>query len=59
MNKGDKVRVDFTTGEIVNETIGKTAKAEPMNDYMMGILQNGGIKSMIGKMQDEKKQSSD
>jgi 3-isopropylmalate/(R)-2-methylmalate dehydratase small subunit len=25
-----------------------------MNDYMMGILQNGGIKPMIRKMQEEK-----
>ena len=58
VNKGDKVRVDFSTGEIVNETTGKTAKAEPMNEYMMGILQNGGIKPMIRKMQEEKKQAS-
>ena len=41
-------------GEIVNETTGAKAKAEPMNDYMMGILQNCGIKPMIRKMQEEK-----
>ena len=49
---------NFTTGEIVNETTGAKAKAEPMNDYMMGILQNGGIKPMIRKMQEEKKQKT-
>ena len=54
VKRGDKVRIDFTTGEIVNETTGARAKAEPMNDYMMGILQNGGIKPMIRKMQEEK-----
>ena len=54
VKRGDTVRIDFTTGEIVNETTGARAKAEPMNDYMMGILQNGGIKPMIRKMQEEK-----
>lgn len=54
VKRGDTVRIDFTTGEIVNETTGAKAKAEPMNDYMMGILQNGGIKPMIRKMQEEK-----
>ena len=54
VKRGDKVRIDFATGEIVNETTGAKAKAEPMNDYMMGILQNGGIKPMIRKMQEEK-----
>ena len=58
VNRGDKVRIDFTTGEIVDETTGATAKAEPMNEYMMGILQNGGIKPMIRKMQEEKKQEA-
>ena len=29
-----------------------------MNDYMMGILQNGGIKPMIRKMQEEKKKKT-
>lgn len=55
VHRGDKVRIDFTTGEIVNVTTGEKAKAEPMNEYMMSILQNGGIKPMIRKMQDEKK----
>ncbi|MBR1662213.1 MAG: 3-isopropylmalate dehydratase small subunit [Acidaminococcaceae bacterium] len=55
VHRGDKVRIDFTTGEIVNETTGKKAKAEPMNEYMMSILQNGGIKPMIRKMQEDKK----
>ena len=54
VKRGDTVRIDFTTGEIVNETTGARAKAEPMNDYMMGILQNGGIKPMIRKMQEKK-----
>jgi len=55
VHRGDKVRIDFTTGEIVNETTGEKAKAEPMNEYMMSILQNGGIKPMIRKMQEDKK----
>ena len=49
------MRIDFTTGEIVNVTTGARAKAEPMNEYMMGILQNGGIKPMIRKMQEDRK----
>lgn len=55
INNGDQISINFISGEIKNLNTGKIAHAEPMNDYIMNILQNGGIKAMILKMQKEKK----
>jgi len=57
IHDGDKVKVDISSGEILNLTTGQKANAVPMSEYIMGILQNGGIKPMIKKMQKEKKQA--
>ncbi len=54
VHQGDELSIDFPTGIIKNITTRETAHSEPMNDYMMNILQNGGIKPMIRKMQKEK-----
>ena len=53
VHQKDKLSVNFLTGTIKNITTGKSAHSEPMNDYMMNILQNGGIIPMIRKMQEE------
>ena len=45
--QGDAAEIDFETGIITNRTTGKTIQAEPVGDYMMNILQSGGIKPMI------------
>ena len=45
--RGDRAEIDFETGIITNLTTGKSTKAEPVGDYMMNILQSGGIKPMI------------
>ena len=45
--KGDKLAVDFATGEIKNLTQNTTTKAEPFSEYVFNILQSGGIKPMI------------
>lgn len=45
--KGDLLKIDLTTGQVVNETTGATAQAEPFSEYIMNILENGGIKDMI------------
>jgi 3-isopropylmalate/(R)-2-methylmalate dehydratase small subunit len=47
VKQGDILTVDITTGNLVNETTGITIKAQPLTGYVMSILQNGGIKSLI------------
>ena len=44
---GDECEIDLSTGEIRNMTTGKTARAEPVGEYMMNILEHGGIKPMV------------
>jgi len=43
INAGDEVEVDFTTGEIVNKTTGKTYKSEPFPEFMRKIIASGGL----------------
>ena len=45
--KGDQLTVDLTTGLITNEATGVTAQAEPLSEYVMNILESGGIKALI------------
>lgn len=40
---GDVLEVDLTTGEIRNTTGGKTSVAEPYPDFMMSIINAGGL----------------
>ncbi|MDU4959297.1 MAG: 3-isopropylmalate dehydratase small subunit [Sporomusaceae bacterium] len=47
VNQGDSVSVDIKTGNVVNETTGATAQAQPMSEYVMNILASGGIKPLI------------
>jgi 3-isopropylmalate/(R)-2-methylmalate dehydratase small subunit len=47
--KGDTLRVNLITGEVVNESTGVKAQAQPLSDYVMKILESGGIKPMIRK----------
>ena len=47
IHEGDQVKVDIKSGEIVNLTTGEKAEAVPMSDYIMNILQSGGIKPML------------
>jgi 3-isopropylmalate/(R)-2-methylmalate dehydratase small subunit len=47
VKKGDMLRIDLATGQVINETTGTTAQAEPLSDYVMMILQSGGIKPLI------------
>ena len=44
---GDTAAVDLITGTITNETAGTSVQAEPLSDYVMDILQHGGIKPLI------------
>ena len=49
VSKGDILKVNFQTGEILNETTGKKLQAEPLGDYVLNILQSGGIKPLVKK----------
>ena len=40
---GDEVSVDFSTGEIVNHTTGKTYKAQPFPAFIQNIISAGGL----------------
>jgi len=37
----------LSTGQVTNETTGATAQAQPLSDYVMMILESGGIKPLI------------
>jgi 3-isopropylmalate/(R)-2-methylmalate dehydratase small subunit len=43
LTKGDKVEVDFTTGEIKNITTGKTYQAQPFPEFLQKIIQADGL----------------
>ncbi|MBQ8090707.1 MAG: 3-isopropylmalate dehydratase small subunit, partial [Pyramidobacter sp.] len=44
---GDECEIDLERGTVKNLTDGTSARFEPVGDYMMNILQHGGIKPMI------------
>ncbi len=45
--RGDILTVDLATGRVRDETGGFEAQAEPLSDYILEILESGGIKPMI------------
>lgn len=49
VKRGEQLTVDMTTGKVTNETTGATAQAQPLSDYVMNILDSGGIKPLIKK----------
>jgi len=50
---GDELEVDFSTGEIRNLTKGETYRAEPFPEFVMEIIESGGLveytKRRLGK----------
>lgn len=46
-NEGDKLRVDLQSGVIENISRSKTYPVMPLTDYMLQILENGGVINMI------------
>ena len=40
---GDELCVDFSTGEIVDKTSGKTYHAEPFPEFMQRLIESGGL----------------
>ena len=54
VRKGDRLNINFESGLITNETTGATAQAQPLSDYVLKILESGGIKPLIKKQYGEK-----
>ena len=52
---GDRVRVNVRTGDIKNLTTGAGAKAKPLPDFIMNILEAGGINQYIVSRKSEYK----
>ena len=46
---GDKVKVDFDTGVITDETTGETFKAQPFPPFIQNIIAAGGLMKSIEK----------
>jgi 3-isopropylmalate/(R)-2-methylmalate dehydratase small subunit len=44
---GDKIRVDVKRGAVLNLTTGEEIKAKPFPDFIMAILEAGGINEYI------------
>lgn len=51
IENGDTVSVNFDTGEIHDETSGKTFYAEPFPDFIQKIIQAGGLMKSIKESQ--------
>ena len=47
VTSGQDLTVNIEAGQIINETTGEVAQAQPMSEYVMNILASGGIKPMI------------
>jgi 3-isopropylmalate/(R)-2-methylmalate dehydratase small subunit len=49
VNKGDQLTVDIKSGVVTNTTTGQTLQAQPFSDYILNILESGGIKPLTRK----------
>ena len=47
VKNGDVLQADLFSGKIANETTGTQGQAQPLSDYVMKILESGGIKLLI------------
>ncbi len=47
VKQGDLLNVDLRSGRVINETAGGEITAEPLSEYVMKILESGGIKPLI------------
>lgn len=47
VNQSDKLSINISSGEVINQSRGQTIKAQPLSEYTLSILEKGGIKPMI------------
>ena len=43
ISEGDKLAVDVTKGEIINQTTNRTYHFKPIPEFMLELLQSGGL----------------
>jgi len=43
INEGDTIRIDMDSGEIINETTGKSYKFNPIPEFMQELVNAGGL----------------
>jgi 3-isopropylmalate/(R)-2-methylmalate dehydratase small subunit len=55
IHMGDRVRINVRTGEIKNLTTGAEIKAKDLPDFIMSILEAGGINQYIVSRKSEYK----
>ena len=55
ISAGDVISVDFTTGEIVDETTGETFKATAFPAFITRIIENGGLLPYLKARQEAEK----
>lgn len=49
INEGDLLRVDLSRGEVFNETSGQTISANPIPEFMIALLNEGGMVNFLRK----------
>lgn len=47
VRSGELITIDLTQGTIVNQHTGEKISCEPLSEFAMNILENGGIKPLI------------
>lgn len=47
IDAGDEIKIDFNSGIITNETKGETYQAEPLPEFMRGLIDSGGLVEYI------------
>jgi methanogen homoaconitase small subunit len=52
--KGDILNIELENGTITNKSTGKTFQIEPFQEFMLQILQNGGLVKHYLKMKEKK-----
>ena len=43
INEGDTVKIDMQSGEVINETTGKSYKFTPIPEFMQELVNSGGL----------------
>ncbi|MGQ9696185.1 MAG: 3-isopropylmalate dehydratase small subunit [Thermodesulfobacteriota bacterium] len=49
INEGDLLRVDLSRGEVFNETTGQTISTNPIPEFMIALLHEGGMVNFLRK----------
>ena len=53
-NEGDRIKIDLLAGKIINISTGEELNAPPLPQHFVQIIQNGGLRPLIGRILKEK-----